>query len=310
MSVVADRHQRAMELAETAILARMSGNSEDAARLNREALVLESEAAAELRDQFGAEPTRSVLYRSAATIALDCDELVEAERLIAAGLCGRPPDYLADELRQLLERVHLEMHLRARGLELAPEEIEVVFAGPGVRTGLIRARGLVDRMEALQKLVFRVAERESGLAFRERGRRPQVITNRFSLLAQAPRAGSFGITFRVARISRQLDLPGIGESLEIATASDTLAQLIACLEAVNRGDREALQQRIPSPAYLRNFVGLARNLAPDGDDVESVLVAANARRTPSRVDLDHPLRDLSAFDAVSAAGSGQSRVTI
>jgi hypothetical protein len=53
-------------------------------------------------DQFDFEPTRSILHRSAATIAVECSLLREAERLIGRALSGNPPADIADELRDLL----------------------------------------------------------------------------------------------------------------------------------------------------------------------------------------------------------------
>jgi hypothetical protein len=53
-------------------------------------------------DQLDLEPTRSVLHHSAATLALECNELREAERLISRALSGFPPIDIAEELRNLL----------------------------------------------------------------------------------------------------------------------------------------------------------------------------------------------------------------
>jgi hypothetical protein len=53
-------------------------------------------------DQLGLELTRSILHRSAATLALECNELREAERLISRALSGFPPIDIAEELRNLL----------------------------------------------------------------------------------------------------------------------------------------------------------------------------------------------------------------
>jgi hypothetical protein len=52
------------------------------------------------------EPTRSVLHRSAPTLALECGALRDAERLIAVALSGDPPAEIAEELRDLLEQVY------------------------------------------------------------------------------------------------------------------------------------------------------------------------------------------------------------
>jgi hypothetical protein len=53
-------------------------------------------------EQLDFEPTRSVLHRSAASLAVECLQLREAERLIGQALAGNPPPDIADELRDLL----------------------------------------------------------------------------------------------------------------------------------------------------------------------------------------------------------------
>jgi hypothetical protein len=58
-----------------------------------------------LENALDYEPTRSVLYRSAATLARDCHDYGEAKRLIQKGLMGRPPDDIAEELKELLDLV-------------------------------------------------------------------------------------------------------------------------------------------------------------------------------------------------------------
>lgn len=65
------------------------------------ALVLERRAAMEFKDRIKYEPTRSVLFRSAATLANLAGDKRECERLLCMGLAGNPPDEIADELRQL-----------------------------------------------------------------------------------------------------------------------------------------------------------------------------------------------------------------
>jgi hypothetical protein len=53
-------------------------------------------------DQLDFEPTRSVLHRSAASLAVECFQLREAEQLIGRALAGNPPPDIVDELRDLL----------------------------------------------------------------------------------------------------------------------------------------------------------------------------------------------------------------
>jgi hypothetical protein len=51
------------------------------------------------------EPTRSILFRSVAILAIECEEYTEAERLIAAELKDNPPEAIAEQLRALQSRL-------------------------------------------------------------------------------------------------------------------------------------------------------------------------------------------------------------
>ena len=95
-------HREAMDLADQAEAAQRRKARDEATQLFRQAFERERAAAVLLVNDFDAEPTRSVLLRSAASLALDCQEYREAERLIAAALWGNPPAELYDELRELL----------------------------------------------------------------------------------------------------------------------------------------------------------------------------------------------------------------
>jgi Cu/Ag efflux protein CusF len=73
-------HQKAMALAEQAEVAKLRGAAaEHIQQLLRSAFEQESQAAALVVDGIDAEPTRSVLHRSAAALAIDCGELQAAE---------------------------------------------------------------------------------------------------------------------------------------------------------------------------------------------------------------------------------------
>ncbi len=102
MQNVETLHQEAMELVDRAVLARQEGNAAQVAKFARAAFQKEREAADAVANHLDLEPTRSVLHRSAAVLALECTELREAERLIGRALAGNPPDDIANELRDLL----------------------------------------------------------------------------------------------------------------------------------------------------------------------------------------------------------------
>ena len=104
-----DLHEKAMTRLDFAMANNRKGNSEKAKQEFRQAFFLER-AAAELVLTLSEpyEPTRSVLLRSAATLALDCEQYDEALRLAVLGLSGSPDEPIKQELRDVLKRVERE----------------------------------------------------------------------------------------------------------------------------------------------------------------------------------------------------------
>jgi|SRR5947209_2794117 len=92
-------HRSAMERTQEAVLAQ---DPERARELFCKALELERKAAESWAETRNEEPTRSILYRSAASLAWSCQDYPEAERLARKGLEGEPPGDIAHELEELL----------------------------------------------------------------------------------------------------------------------------------------------------------------------------------------------------------------
>ncbi len=99
-------HLRAMELTDAALAARRNNDPQTAIQYFHAAFEAERLAAEALFAVRDMEPTRSILFRSAGLLALDCGETREAERMAAAGLAGNPPADVATELRNLMKRVN------------------------------------------------------------------------------------------------------------------------------------------------------------------------------------------------------------
>lgn len=117
MNEITTIHEEAMDLADQAYMAKRHGDGSAAAALTQRAFELEFSAAEKLRNNLEAEPTRSVLYRSAASLAIDLNDFRNAERCIAIALSGNPPQDIADELRDLLNQVYTQKPQRAREIE-------------------------------------------------------------------------------------------------------------------------------------------------------------------------------------------------
>ena len=104
MNTIDELHQKAMELAEEAFYAKREGNLEGAQSKYLSAFEYERAAAMLLVNEYAQEPTRSVLFRSAASLLLnlphpDVENFRQAERMVAFGLSGTPPAEIAEELR-------------------------------------------------------------------------------------------------------------------------------------------------------------------------------------------------------------------
>jgi hypothetical protein len=269
----------------------------EAAVLYKAAFDFERQAARALTEKLDAEPTRSILHRSAATLALDCGQHREAEVLICEALRGTPPPGIADELRDLLEQVYFRRHLDLRGVTLSETEVQMSIAGKAVGYGIAPVGAFVPRINDAERLMYRTAERLSNLPFRTNGRVTSAILNTVELFSTVPRAASFAVSFRVGH-STQLRLDGIR-----SLGEETIDDLFECLELFNKGDQDQLKQRIPQEEYFNNFVALARNIGPDGEDVNMVGFTATRRGVQRTVALTGEAAEASAFasDLATAA---------
>jgi len=124
MSQIQAFHQQAMDLAEAAAVARLRGEIKQATQLTRQAFEQETQAANLIAGVLDAEPTRSVLHRSAASLAIECGELRAAERLIATALSGNPPPEIAEELKDLFIQINLSQYLKRQGIDIDIKELQ------------------------------------------------------------------------------------------------------------------------------------------------------------------------------------------
>jgi hypothetical protein len=101
-------HNKAMILSQDALVRQLKGQP-GFLEMYAEAFEYEQKAALSFLIQLDNEPTRSVLFRSAASLAIQCNKLSEAEKLIDTGLAGNPPVEIAAELVILKEQIQLQL---------------------------------------------------------------------------------------------------------------------------------------------------------------------------------------------------------
>jgi len=106
-------HKQAMEFADKALLNEKNDRPSQAKKQYKQAFQLEKQAAMILVADYATEPSRSVLFRSAAFLAIKATEYREAERMAAFGLTGNPPSEIAQELRKAFLQSQQHLHLVA-----------------------------------------------------------------------------------------------------------------------------------------------------------------------------------------------------
>ena len=291
-------HRQAMEQSDLALVARMRGDEQAAVNHVVTAYELEAKAANALTHQTGAEPTRSVLFRSAATLARDCGRFSEAEKLIYKALSGEPPADIAGELQDLLEQVNFHRHLELRGIQLADEEIQMAITGNSVGFGMAPTDVFLSRVRSTENLLYRTAERQQKRPYRDRGRRDGQLAQDMELYMSVPRAACFAVTFRVGG-SLQQSLPGL------SPGETVIDELLDCLQLYTQHQEAQLKERISEDAYYRNFVSLARTLQPDGAKVNMVGFTTVRRGTTKQVAMTEASDDappLTAQDVMPEQG--------
>ncbi len=118
--LILNLHDEAMAYADHAYFARKDGDQEAFLNYSRIAYEKERQAALSIESEKS-EPTRSVLHRSAATLAYDCGEFHDAEKLIIRALSGNPPEEITQELHALYDKVKCQLALRSDKIVLGAD---------------------------------------------------------------------------------------------------------------------------------------------------------------------------------------------
>ena len=294
---VKNLHDDAMALAHLAVMQRSRGNKEESQSQFEQALDYEL-AAIEALEELAAltadephasgesiEPTYSVLHRSAGTLALDCKQTRNAEKIVAKALSQDPPPVIAEELRDLLEQIHFQRHLELRGISLGQDELQLSLAGQAVGHGFVGAREVTERVDSSSQLIRRIVERRRQLPFRERGRVQRNIQEGYQLLFSTPRAASFAVSLKLSQPpGQQLRLP--------LDTSEVIDEFMDLMELIDASAVATVRDRIPEDSYLRSFVGLAKRIAPDGEQIRQVGFTAMTNGKERFVGMTTPASEL------------------
>ncbi len=257
-------------MAEEGFISKKNGEVKKALSLLSRALELEQSAAESLDLSEDSEPTRSILYRSAASLAFNIGNFPLCDRLVARGLSGFPPPEIEDELKNIFEDVNFMRHLSLKGLVLDPGQWLMTISGNATKYGGAAADQLLVRVEKIKTLFYRTVERLLGRQYRESGSVEKIIKDAYGLYINAFQPSSFSVSFQVGKPDPQLPLfPGLEEEKSVEP-NDIVDEIFSCFEMFEKNEAEKLKEKIKDENYRGNFIGLAKEIAPDGNNVKLV----------------------------------------
>lgn len=267
MSRVRELHQEAMQIAQLALVARNQSDPDKAEELAWKAFLLEKEAADLIPLDESSEPTRSILYRSAASLAYQARNFEMARRMVFKGFSGSPPDEIFFELENLYEQVRFEEKLQQEDFGILDNnDVNLALDGRLVGYGTILYPEFSKRLENLTKLLDRTTSRLMKRDYQSSGSVAKEYKP-FNHALQVPTPGSFSITIRLIRAEDQQQ-----GNFFVPDAKTLIDEVITGIELVNQSEEEALRQRIVDPKYFRNFLSLTKDLAPDGEKITLVKI--------------------------------------
>lgn len=261
---VKELHREAMKFNDLALIAKNDNSVAEVKNNYVKAFELEKQAFILFNSTSSEEPTRSILLRSAANLAILSEELREAEKLISIGLAGDPPNEIADEFRDLLQQVNFFRHLELHGVRLNSNELQLSLSGNQVGHGLIRSDEFLNRIELIEKLAYRTSDRIRNKPFNDKGRPIKNNVVNFEPYLSAPRAASFAVTIRFGQSIEQQVLEG----MDVQTL--LIDDILKNIKLINEKNYTQLNENIKDESYRRNFIALTKQLAPDGDRIKLV----------------------------------------
>ncbi len=255
-----DTHDEAMAIVNEARAAERAGDKSRSLELLRAAYRREQVAACSLEPVPESEPTRTVLFRSAASLAFQAEDYQEACSLAFDGLTGNSPQEYSAELLEIASYAKFRLQLISQNLHVPSAEITLILRGPHVSIGLAPAKQttlILRRIETLLRMrvgdFFKNQAKAAGLEW------PVESTKLFDVFMRRVAAEEFAVAFQV----------GLHEQLSFGAASPD-SQIIADFMR----DLQVVINRGHSGAKPDKFSARVLKLEPDGKEVTSIEITS------------------------------------
>jgi tetratricopeptide (TPR) repeat protein len=284
MNNISELHNQAMKLSQRAMVARHNGEQARAQALSHEAFEYESQAAALIPDEKASEPTRSVIYCSAASLAYECQEWKAAKELINKALSGDPSERIYHALKTLSYQVDFESYLQTQKISLENTELNLFLQGKAVTSGAVIYEELNKRLTPLNVLIEKTIQRLSGIDYQKTGNRlnDNPFMPALSLSNTHTDKNHFSIT---------LKLVSTGENPLTQEISSVIDNILIGMNLINEFKEIDLKEQIKTPGYYQNFLALTHDIAPDGEQIHFVGLSSSKKtvsltRLSTEIELD------------------------
>lgn len=274
-------HREASELANKARIAQFDGDENAFLQLTQQAFHKESESA-KLLHKDPSHHMFAILHRSAATLAYRCGEHKSAEELILEGMRQVRNDGLREDLYKLLDRVRLAVKYGQNANQLENEELVMTLQGIEANRGLIEPSLLSKRILKFSTLVRNTIGWLNDYRFGDLSK----VGREYQILATAPSFGSYRIGMTVTHVGPNR-FPGI------SYFDGVRLKVMENLRLLNGGEIAILKSDLNDNRYLQNLVGLAKELAPDGNTITAVGIEATIEGQRKSILFDSTRDDLN-----------------
>jgi hypothetical protein len=143
MSEICKLHDEAMLIMNEAFALKNENKFDEAKLKFFESCKLELQSASLVKKLPENEPSRSMLFLGAASLAWHGEDFELAERLIDEGMSGYPPEKLKNDFRQLLDDVKFSIAAKKSSEILFEDQAELRLYGDGVGHGRITTKSLI-----------------------------------------------------------------------------------------------------------------------------------------------------------------------
>lgn len=267
MNNVSELHNQAMKLSQRAMVARHNGEQARAKTLSHEAFEYESQAASLIPDEKASEPTRSVIYCSAASLAYECQEWKAAKELINKALSGYPEERIYQALNTLSHQVDFEYYLQIQQVKLEDTEINLFLQGKAVTSGAVIYEEFIKRITPLNVLIEKTSQRLLGIDYQKTGTMQNDNPFIPALSLSNTDKNHFSITLKLVAV----------ENPSIQDIAPVIDEILIGINLINDFKEIDLKERIQTPGYYQNFLALVHDIAPDGNQIHFVGLSSSKK---------------------------------